>query len=140
MSGKKLLGRPCCDFRSVTTSMDPLEETKFCPTRHNFGWGTQRACGAGGSIKPRVERSGTLGMAVMFLRARETGDSRSIHLSTLPPATRAVRPFAPASPGFRFAPPWALCFRLLRRLPQSRKERRFRCPNSSIGFAEPPIC
>src|ERR1700730_12356107 len=77
---------------------------------------TQRACGAGGSIKPRVERSGTLGRAVIFLRARETGDSRSIHLSTLPPATRAGRIIKYCFPGFRFAPPWALCCRLLRRL------------------------
>ena len=47
--------------------------------------------------------------------ARETGDSG--HLENL------CRPFhglyhflLRVNPGFRFAPPWALCFRLLRRL------------------------
>src|SRR6266851_8167804 len=76
----------------------------------------QAACGAGGSVKPRVERSGTLGNAVGFGKARGTGDSRSVHRRALPPAARAGRITGDFFPGFRFAPPWALRFRLLRRL------------------------
>jgi outer membrane protein, multidrug efflux system len=77
---------------------------------------SRRAGEAGGSIKPRVERSGTLGRTFVFLRARETGDSRSDHPNLLPPATQAGRTIKHRLPGFRFAPPWALCYRLLRRL------------------------
>jgi len=49
----------------------------------------QRACGAGESIKPRVERSGTLGKVIEFGEARGTGDSRPLCLDGLPPASRA---------------------------------------------------
>src|SRR6185436_3045331 len=83
---------------------------------YRLGENTQQACGAGGSVKPRVERSGTLGSAVGFAKARGTGDSRSVHRGDLPPASRARRITGDFFPGFRFAPPWALCFRLLRRL------------------------
>src|SRR6266550_743470 len=73
----------------------------------------ERACGAGGSIKPRVERSGTLGKVATSCKARKTGDSRSVHRNVLPPAPRAGRIAGHFFPGFRSAPPWALCFRLL---------------------------
>ena len=33
----------------------------------------QRACGAGESIKPRVERSGTVGKVIEFAKARAIG-------------------------------------------------------------------
>jgi multidrug efflux system outer membrane protein len=80
---------------------------------------TQRACGAGGSIKPRVERSGTLGRPVISLRARETGDSQSAHPSPLPPAARAGI-IDHRFPELHFASPWALCCRLLRRLVEGK--------------------
>ena len=51
-----------------------------------------RACGAGDSIKPRVERSGTLGNVIEFGKARGTGDSRQVCLVALPPASRAFIP------------------------------------------------
>src|SRR3989442_6242201 len=76
----------------------------------------QRACGAGGGIKPRVERSGALGTVGQFCKAGETGDSRLVRLSALPATTRAELITRHFFPGFRYAPPWALCFRLLRRL------------------------
>jgi multidrug efflux system outer membrane protein len=76
----------------------------------------ERASGAAGSIKPRVERSGTLGKVARSCKARKTGDSRSVHLNALPPAPRAGRINGHLFPGFRSTPPWALCFRLLRRL------------------------
>src|SRR6266566_359925 len=81
-----------------------------------FGQNLQRACEASGSVKPRVERSGPLGNAVGFGKARGTGESGSIHKRALPPAARAGRITGNFFPGFRSAPPWALCFRLLRRL------------------------
>jgi len=80
------------------------------------GENIQRARGAGGSIKPRVERSGTLGNEVRCRKARETGDSRLMRARVLSPAPRALPIHLPSFPGFRFAPPWALRFPLLRRL------------------------
>src|SRR6266516_4259650 len=38
---------------------------------------------------------------------------------TLPPATRARQSLIHVYPGFRFASPWALCLRLLRRLEEA---------------------
>src|SRR6266540_4914267 len=80
----------------------------------------KRACGAGGSIKPRVKRSGTLGNVIEFCKARGTGDGRLICARVLPPAPRAQEILLSSFPGFRFAPPWALCFRLLRRLVEAK--------------------
>lgn len=80
------------------------------------GQNTQLARGAGGSIKPGVERSGTPGSGGRCGKARETGDSRLIRPRVLSPAPRARQIHLPSFPGFRFAPPWALRFRLLRRL------------------------
>jgi len=72
----------------------------------------QRACGAGGRIEPRVERSGTLGLPGRESRkARETGDSG--HLEDLCRPFHGLQIIYAPHPGFRFAPPWALCCRLL---------------------------
>lgn len=80
----------------------------------------QRAREAGGSVKPRVERSGTVGIAVHVCKARGTGGSRSIRTKGLAPAPRTRRIFLHSFPGFGFAPPSALRFRLPRRLVESK--------------------
>ena len=69
---------------------------------------------AGGSIKPRVERSETLGNAAKVFQARETGDRGSSVAFCRP--LRGLVIIKRRNPGFHFAPPWALRFRLLRRL------------------------
>ena len=71
---------------------------------------------AGDSIKPRVKRSGTLG------KGAESSSEPVERATELRFPAGRCRPHAgwpitnPRYPGFRFASPWALCFRLLRRL------------------------
>jgi hypothetical protein len=50
-----------------------------------------------------------------FVKARETGDRRRLS-EVYRPLARAGGSLKPIYPGFRFASPWALYFRLLRRL------------------------
>jgi len=50
---------------------------------------TQRACGAGGSIKPRVQRSGTLGSNSISCPARVAGDRGVVSDRVLSPVPRA---------------------------------------------------
>jgi hypothetical protein len=49
----------------------------------------QQACGAGGSIKPRVERRGTLCKAFEFREARGTGGSGWVWLNAQRTVSRA---------------------------------------------------
>ena len=78
---------------------------------------------AGGSIKPRVKRSDPWVNAFNNLLAREAGGRRQ-YANTLSPASRATNLLRVHYPGFRFASPWALCCRLLRRLIEGFYARR----------------
>jgi hypothetical protein len=73
------------------------------------------ACGAGDSVKPGVERSETPGSQSEKTRAREAGDS--LH-NTANAIAHSVGWYCPwtINLGFRYAPPQALRYRLLRRL------------------------
>jgi hypothetical protein len=57
--------------------------------KSRLGFPIQRVCGADESIKPRVERSGTLGSSSRRFKARETG-GRSWFVYKLPPASGLV--------------------------------------------------
>jgi hypothetical protein len=86
------------------------------------------ACGAGDSIKPGVERSGTPGRIQEQRLARDSGRQSvrfrigQIIKQNLERKRSGCRPrrgltaFADSNLGFRYAPPQALCCRLLRRL------------------------
>ena len=87
------------------------------------------ACGAGDSIKPGVERSGTPGGVNNNYEPAKAGgsavDRRAVMLvtytwrtvaCTLSPAFAGFHFFLDSFLGFRCTPPQALCCRLLRRL------------------------
>src|SRR5258706_11492071 len=75
---------------------------------------TIKVRGAADGIKPGVERSGTPGTAIKNNQSPRSGRQsthydRRFVIELLSAASRALQLFGSAIPGFRFAPPRALC-------------------------------
>src|SRR5260370_39637167 len=77
-----------------------------------------------------MERSGTLGCRV-FLMIAARGVGGRLSRTNLCRPFHGLRRFCLIHPGFRCAPPWALCFRLLRRLVEWCKPTPLSCSRRS---------
>ena len=120
--------------REPEIMMDSLRLIEKPTNLRGGGSITQRTCGAGGSIKPRVKRSGTLGKAQETMiepverapalngferfQHRDFAFVSRIPYRRLSPTSWARFYLRPHPWGSAFASPQALCWGLLRRLQQ----------------------